>query len=55
MERVRYSQNSILFENYGNTDVVVRINNIKIESYSPESIYEFSHDEIIDNQTEEKN
>lgn len=43
-----------IVENYGNTDVVVRINNIKIESYSPESIYEFSHDEIIDNQTEEK-
>lgn len=43
-----------IVENYGNTDVVVRINNIKIESYSPESIYEFSRDEIIDNQTEEK-
>lgn len=43
-----------IVENYGNTNVVVRIHNIEIESRSRENEYEFSRDEIIENHSKEK-
>lgn len=41
-------------ENYGNTDIAIKIKNIDIHCWSTEDIYEFSEEEVTDNHSRTK-